>query len=293
MAVNIRPLHPLFMGEVMDFDIGQTLSLAEVAAIEAGMDRHAVLIFPGQNIDGEQQLAFTANFGPLQEGANTSTPRENLRLAPIFADPSNLDKDGKPRDRLHPARLDKMGNRLWHTDASFKSRGAKYSALYGRVIPPQGGNTEFADMRAAYDALDKATKAEIEDLVCEHSLTYSRAQLGYAHNEDDLRRFPPVRHRLVRTHPVTGRKSLYLASHIGRIVGWPAPEALAFIRDLIEHATQPQFVYAHRWTPGDVVMWDNRQTMHRGRRYDDLAYSRDVRRTTVLGDDALADRLTA
>jgi len=292
MTVSIRALHPLFMGEVTGIDIAKPLSAAEVAAIEAGMDRHAVLIFHGQTITGDQQLAFTANFGPLQEGANTSTKRENLRLDPIFADPSNLDRDGRPRDRLHPARLDKMGNRLWHTDASFKARGAKYSALYGRVLPPAGGDTEFADMRAAYDALDAATKAEVEDLVCEHSLTYSRAQLGYTHVEaDDLRRFPPVRHRLVRVHPVTGRKSLYLASHIGGIVGWQRPEAMAFIRDLMEHATQPEFIYAHRWTVGDVVMWDNRQTMHRGRRYDDIAYPRDVRRTTVVGDDSPAESL--
>ena len=294
MTVSIRSLHPLFMGEVSGVDISQPLSADDVAAIEAGMNRHAVLVFHGQDITNEQQLAFTANFGPLQEGANTSTKRENLRLDPIFADPSNLGQDGRPRDRLHPARQDKMGNRLWHTDASFKPSGAKYSALYGRVIPPAGGNTEFADMRAAYDALDATAKAEVEDLVCEHALIYSRAQLGYTHVEkDDLKRFPPVRQRLVRTHPVTGRKSLYLAAHIGGIIGWPRPEAIAFIRDLTEHATQPEFVYAHQWTAGDVVMWDNRQTMHRGRRYDDLKYPRDVRRTTVLGDGPTAEQVAA
>jgi alpha-ketoglutarate-dependent 2,4-dichlorophenoxyacetate dioxygenase len=291
MTVSIRPLHPLFVGEVSGIDLGQPLSPADVAAIEAGMDRHAVLIFHGQTLTNEQQLAFSRNFGELQEGANTSTKRENLRLDPIFADPSNLGQDGRPRDRLHPARQDKMGNRLWHTDASFKVRGAKYSILYGRVIPPTGGDTEFADMRAAYDALDAATKAEVEDLICEHSISFSRAQLGFMHNDDDLKRLPPVRQRLVRVHPVTGRRSLYLASHIGGIVGWPRPEAMAFIRDLIEHATQRPFVYTHRWTAGDVLMWDNRQTMHRGRRYDDVTYPRDVRRTTLLGDGPTAEQV--
>jgi alpha-ketoglutarate-dependent 2,4-dichlorophenoxyacetate dioxygenase len=161
---------------------------------------------------------------------------------------------------------------------------AKYSILSGRVVATSGGNTEFADMRAAYDALDDHTRAEVEDLVCEHSLIYSRGALGFDElTAEEKAMFAPVRQRLVRTHPKTGRKSLYLSSHAGSIVGWPVPEARAFLRDLNEHATQPRFVYVHRWQPFDLVMWDNRQTMHRVRRFD-AAQVRDMRRTTVAGD---------
>ncbi len=178
-----------------------------------------------------------------------------------------------------------LGNRLWHSDATFRIVPARYSLLSGRIVTRDGGNTEFADMRAAYDALDDATKAEIEDLVCEHSLIYSRAQLGFSNFTDEERHsMKPVLHRLVRTHPVTGRKSLLLSAHIGAIVGWPRPEAMAFIRDLMEHATQPQFVYVHRWTKNDFVIWDNRTTMHRVRRFDDLNIVRDMRRTTTMSE---------
>ena len=162
---------------------------------------------------------------------------------------------------------------------------AKYSLLSGRIVVDTGGHTEFADMRAAYDALDDATKAEIEDLVCEHSLMFSRGALGFTELTEEEREamFRPVRQRLVRTHPVTGRKSLFLSAHIGTIVGWPVPEARAFLRDLMEHATQPQFVYSHKWRQWDLVMWDNRQTMHRVTRFDETQV-RDMRRTTVAGD---------
>jgi alpha-ketoglutarate-dependent 2,4-dichlorophenoxyacetate dioxygenase len=181
-------------------------------------------------------------------------------------------------------RLFSIGNRLWHSDSSFKAVPAKYSLLHARSIPSKGGNTEFADMRAAWDVLDDETKAVCEPLVCEHSQIYSRQQIGFFDLSDDEReRFAPVRQVLVRTHPVTGRKSLYLASHAGAIVGWPIPEARAFLRDLIEHATQRQFVYSHKWAVGDLVMWDNRQTMHRGRPFP-AEEARDVRRTTIAGD---------
>jgi alpha-ketoglutarate-dependent 2,4-dichlorophenoxyacetate dioxygenase len=193
-------------------------------------------------------------------------------------------------------RLNGLGNRLWHSDASFRAVPAKYSLLSARVVPGAGGNTEFADMRAAYDALDEATKAEVEDLVTEHSNAYSRELIGFPkqdygdQNQDKLR---PVRQRLVRTHPVTGRKSLYLSAHIGTIVGWPVPEARAFIRDLTEHATQRQFVHIHVWKPWDLVIWDNRTTMHRARRYDDLHDIRDLRRSTVRGDAMTAPQQQA
>ena len=197
---------------------------------------------------------------------------------------SNLDKHNNVYARDDRRRLFAIGNRLWHSDSSFKVIPAKYSLLHARSIPSKGGNTEFADMRAAYDALDADTRAEIEGLICEHSQIFSRQQLGFTDFTDEEReRFKPVRQRLVRTHPATGRKSLYLASHAGGILGWPVPEARAFLRDLVEHATQRQFVYAHKWTVGDLVMWDNRRTMHRARPFP-AHEPRDMRRTTLMGD---------
>jgi alpha-ketoglutarate-dependent 2,4-dichlorophenoxyacetate dioxygenase len=262
-----------------------------VAAVEAGMDKHAVLVLPGQDLSDEQQLVFTRNFGPLEEGANSTVRTSELRLDPAFADVSNLDKEGRTLARDSKRRMAALGNRLWHSDASFRVVPAKYSILSGRIVVPTGGNTEFADMRAAYDALDAATKAEVEELVCEHSLIHSRGQLGFSDFLPDERvAMKPVRHRLVRAHPVTGRKSLFLSSHIGDIVGWPRPEAMAFIRDLMEHATQPEFVYSHKWTPHDVVIWDNRTTMHRVRRYDDINLVRDLRRTTTRSDGPTAEQ---
>ena len=249
------------------------------------MDKYAVLVFPDQNITDEQQMAFTRNFGAIEDarGGNVTKPQDK-RLATGMNDVSNLGKDGKPLARDSRQRLFNIGNMLWHSDSSFRAIPAKYSLLSARVVNPKGGNTEFADMRAAYDALDDETKAEIEDLVCEHSLMYSRGSLGFLdYTEEEKVMFKPVRQRLVRTHPVTGRKSLYLSSHAGAILGMPMPEARILLRDLNEHATQPRFVYVHKWRLHDLVMWDNRQTMHRVRRYDE-SQPRDMRRTTVAGD---------
>jgi alpha-ketoglutarate-dependent 2,4-dichlorophenoxyacetate dioxygenase len=281
-------------GRLTGIDARKPLAPAEVARIEAAMDRHAVIVLPGQEIDDEQQLAFSRHFGPLVDGANSGARDAELRLPTVFADVSNLDGEGRIAARDNKRRIAALANRLWHTDASFRAVPARYSILSGRVVPAEGPNTEFADMRAAYDALDTRTKAEVEDLVCEHSLVFSRGQLGFTEFLPDERvAMEPVRHRLVRTHPVTGRKSLFLASHIGGIVGWPRPEAMAFIRDLIEQATREEFVYVHRWTPHDLVIWDNRTTMHRVRRFDDLAVVRDVRRTTTRSDGPTAAPETA
>jgi len=289
MPIEIKPLTPCIGARLTGIDVRRLLTSDEVRAIDAAMDRHAVLVLPDQDITDEQQLAFTRNFGELEEGANSTVRNSELRLAPAFADVSNLDRDGSKLARDHKRRMSSLGNRLWHSDASFRAVPAQYSILSGRIVPERGPNTEFADMRAAYDALDARTKAEIEDLVCEHSLIYSRGQLGFTEFLPDERvAMRPVRQRLVRTHPNTHAKSLFLGSHIGAIVGWPRPEAMAFIRDLMEHATQPEFVYVHKWTQGDLVMWDNRTTMHRVRRFDDLNVVRDVRRTTVRGDGPTA-----
>jgi alpha-ketoglutarate-dependent 2,4-dichlorophenoxyacetate dioxygenase len=231
-------------------------------------------------------VAFSRNFGEIELAVNSNITRpEERRLSVELADISNLDRDNRIFERDDRRRMFNLGNQLWHSDSSFRAVPAKYSLLSARTIPETGGNTEFADMRAAYDALDDATKAEVEDLVCEHSLIYSRGLLGFADfAADEKAAFAPVRQRLVRTHPVTGRKSLFLASHAGTIVGWPMPEARAFLRDLNEHATQRQFVYAHQWRQHDLVMWDNRQTMHRARRYRETEEVRDMRRTTIAGD---------
>jgi len=294
MSVSIRQIHPVFVGEVSGIDIGRPLAADEVAAVEAGMDRHAVLVFRDQTITDEQQMAFSRNFGPLEDArGGTIVKSEDKRLQVGMNDVSNLGKDGRPLDRLSRERAFNLGNMLWHSDSSFRAVPAKYSLLSARVVNPVGGNTEFADMRAAYDALDGPTKALIEDLVCEHSLMYSRGSLGMTDfSAEERAMFRPVRQRLVRTHPVSGRKSLYLSSHAGAIVGMPVAEARILLRDLTEHATQPAFVYVHRWRPWDLVMWDNRQMMHRARRYDE-SQPRDMRRTTVAGDAPTAAQVPA
>ncbi len=285
MTIAIRQIHPVFVGEVSGVDLAKPLTADEIAAIETGMDRYAVLVFHDQKITDEQQMAFSLNFGPLEDarGGNITKP-EDRRLQVGMNDVSNLGKDGRPMERDSRQRAFNLGNMLWHSDSSFRPIPAKYSILSARVVNPIGGNTEYADMRAAWDALDSATKAEIEDLVCEHSLMYSRGSLGMLdYSDEEKAMFKPVRQRLVRTHPVTKRRSLYLSSHAGAILGMPVAEARILLRDLNEHATQPRFVYAHTWRPGDIVMWDNRQVMHRVRRYDDTQ-PRDMRRTTVAGD---------
>ncbi|MBV8777036.1 MAG: TauD/TfdA family dioxygenase [Alphaproteobacteria bacterium] len=293
MAVSFRQLAPTFAAEVNGVDCTKPPAPDEVAAIEEGMDRYAVLIFRDQKLDDARQIAFTRHFGELE---SYTTPghirrRDEQRLGPGIADFSNLDKDGGIMPADDRVWFFKLGDRLWHSDSSFRPVPAKYSLLSGRVIPSCGGNTEFADMRTAYDALDERTKAEIEPLVCLHSLIYSRAAIGFTElTEAERAAFRPVRQRLVRTHPVTGRKSLFLSAHAGAIEGWTVPEAQMFLRDLTEHATQPGFVYSHRWRIGDLVMWDNRQTMHRARRFDDRAEVRDVRRTTLAGDVATIEQ---
>jgi alpha-ketoglutarate-dependent 2,4-dichlorophenoxyacetate dioxygenase len=294
MTVSIRQIHPVFVGEVSGVDLREPLARDEVAAIEAGMDRYAVLVFHDQNISDEQQIAFTRNFGQIEDstGGNVTKPHEK-RLNPLMNDVSNLGQDNRPLARDDRRRLFNLGNQLWHSDSSFRRIPAKYSLLSGRVVVARGGNTEFADMRAAWDALDDETKEMAEDLVCEHSLIYSRGLLGFTElSAEEQAMFAPVHQRLVRTHPVSGRRSLYLASHAGTIVGWPMPEARAFLRDLNEHATQPQFVCVHKWRQYDLVMWDNRQTMHRVRRFDEREI-RDMRRTTVAGDAPTVEQMQA
>jgi alpha-ketoglutarate-dependent 2,4-dichlorophenoxyacetate dioxygenase len=286
MDLSIKAIDPIsrpfFAGEVSGIDLTRPLSREQADAIDAGMDRYGVLVFHDQHFTDDTQLAFSRNFGELETASGELTFGQKRRVASdLVNDISNLDNDNRIRGVDDRKRLFGLGNRLWHSDSSFKEVPAKFSLLSARFIPSAGGNTEFADMRAAYDALDDETKSECEGLVCEHSQLYSRALLGFTDfTEQERQRFKPVLQRLVRTRPSTGRKSLYLASHAGAITGWPVPEARAFLRDLIEHATQRAFVYAHQWKQWDLVMWDNRATMHRARPFP-KDQVRDMHRTTV------------
>jgi alpha-ketoglutarate-dependent 2,4-dichlorophenoxyacetate dioxygenase len=275
------PARPCFVGKVTGIDLRRPADREAIAAIEAGMDRFAVLVFRHQPLDDDRQIAFSRNFGPLEQATGDIQAVDQRRLSMEVNDISNLDRDNQVLARDDRRRLFSLGNRLWHSDSSFKPTPAKYSLLSARVVPSAGGDTEFADMRAAYEALDDEMKALVANLVCEHSQIHSRGILGFTDFTDEERRkWVPVPQRLARRHPVTGRKSLFLSAHAGAIVGWPVPEARALLRDLTEHATQRDFVHAHRWRQFDLVIWDNRVVMHRGRRYDATAV-RDLHRTTI------------
>ncbi|HZS85184.1 MAG TPA: TauD/TfdA family dioxygenase [Stellaceae bacterium] len=284
MTLSIRPADPArpdFVGVVAGIDLRHSVAPEWVAAIEAGMDRYAVLVFRDQPIDDEQQLAFSRHFGPLEQATGDIAQGSERRLRSDINDISNLDQRGAVLARDDRRRLFSLGNMLWHSDSSFKATPAKYSLLSARIVPRSGGDTEFADMRAAYDALDEEMRSLVAGLVCEHSQIYSRGILGFTDfTEEERQKWAPVPQRLVRRHPVTGRRSLFLSAHAGAIRGWPVPEARALLRDLTEHATQRVFVHAHSWRQFDLVMWDNRVVMHRGRRYD-AKEVRDMHRTTI------------
>lgn len=295
MALTINQIHPVFVGEVSGVDLTKPLSRDEAVAIEEGMNRYGVLVFRDQNITDEQQVAFTKNFGDLEVKEKPGNIRKaaESRLGAGISDLSNLTKDGQIISADDRQWFFKLGDRLWHSDSSYAVIPAKFSALSARAVPSWGGNTDFADMRAAYDALDDRTKAEAEDLICEHSLIYSRAAVGFTDlTPEEIASFKPVRQRLVRTHQVTGRKSLFLSSHAGAIVGWTIPEARSYLRELTEHATQREFVYSHQWRQYDLVMWDNRTTMHRAKRFDRNEV-RDMRRTTLGGDSPTVEQAEA
>ena len=293
MTISVQRMDPAFAGKVTGVECSRPLSAEDVAAIETGMDRHAVLVFRDQPLTDQEQIDFTRQFGELEGYQTAGHIRKNddSRLGSGIADFSNLDKAGNIMSDQDRVWFFKLGDRLWHSDSSFRPIPAGYSLLSGRIIPSWGANTDFADMRAAYDALDDRTKAEVEDLVCEHSLMFSREAIGFTElTQEERAAFRPVRQRLVRTHPVTGRKSLFLSSHAGTILGWTVPEARMFLRDLTEFATRDRFVYSHDWRVGDLVIWDNRTTMHRARRFDRNEV-RDVRRTTLGGDVATIEQV--
>ena len=279
MAIKLIPLHPTLGAELRGVDLSRPVMPEVFAEIDAAFNRHGILVFPGQLVTDEEQLAFSRLFGPLEVNPNYAGAK--MRLRPDMADISNLDAEGPVLARDDRCNLFNIGNQLWHTDSSFKRTPAKCSLLSAREIPASGGETEFADLREAWDALPDAKKREIEGLAVEHSIFRSRSQIGFANFNDEIfKELPPVPQALVRHHPASGRTSLYLASHASHIVGWPVEQGRALIEELIAFATEPQFVYQHRWTVGDLVIWDNRCTMHRGRPYDNTQ-RRVLHRTTV------------
>jgi alpha-ketoglutarate-dependent 2,4-dichlorophenoxyacetate dioxygenase len=279
MAIQVLPLHPTLGAEVRGVDLTRALTPEIFAEIEAAFNLHGILVFPEQRVTDEQQLAFSQRFGPLEVNPNYAGAK--MRLRPDIADISNLDAEGRVLARDDRRNLFNLGNQLWHTDSSFKRIPAKCSLLSARELPSSGGETEFADLRAAWDALPEARKRLLDGLVVEHSIFRSRSQIGFADFNDEIfKQLPPVPQALVRHHPASGRTSLYLASHASHIIGWPVEEGRALIEAMIAFSTQPQFVYQHRWTVGDLVVWDNRCTMHCGRSYDDTQ-RRVLHRTTV------------
>jgi alpha-ketoglutarate-dependent 2,4-dichlorophenoxyacetate dioxygenase len=288
-ALSFRELHPNFAAEASAIDLRKATDRATIDQIRAEMDAHGVLVFRNQPFTDEEQLAFAKRFdGILHEKTGAAVLKKNRFGNEALTDISNLDESGELLKAGDRRRMYALGNRLWHTDASFQDPPGRYSMLSAKVIPPVAADTEFADMRAAYDALDAETKEKIEGLRAHHSIAYSRATLGFEFSAEEQALLAGAVQPLVRTNPRTQRRSLYLASHASRIIGWPVPEGRLLLRDLIEHATQPRFVYRHVWRVGDLVIWDNLATMHRGRPFDDATHRRELRRVTTLDVDAPA-----
>jgi alpha-ketoglutarate-dependent 2,4-dichlorophenoxyacetate dioxygenase len=309
MAIAFRALQRHFGAQVHGFDMRQPIDATTARDFEQAIDRYGILVFPAQRVDDAQQLAFTANFGPPDMGRKKAVkhaPRESAtgldpagrstrgsadsRIPEEMIDLSNLDENGYVIDPNHRRVLSLLGTRLWHTDSSYQRPAAKYSMLRAVTVPPWGGETEFADCRAAYDALPEALRVEAEDRFAEHWVHHSRSTLGWEPTEEEITgAMPPVRWPLVRVHPGSGRKALYIGAHARRVIGMALPAGRILLRDLLEHATAGEFVYRHAWQPGDLVLWDNRSVLHRGCRYD-LSQVRNMRRTTVLDSASVFER---
>lgn len=286
MPLKIKPVTRDFTAIASGIDLREPIDADIAARIDAAMDQYAVLVWRDQPLDDDQHMAFTKWFGPLDMGLLGITKKPNRFKHHGFVDIANVGIDGELMARDHGSVTSSIANQFWHTDSSFMPTVARYSLLSARVIPENGGDTEFADLRAAYDALPDDLRDIVADLVGEHHALYSRTLLGNTYSEAQMAQMPPARWPLVRSHPVTGRKILFTPIHISRILGMSVPESRMLVNELIEHATQPQFVYRHNWRAGDLVMWDNRCTLHRGRRFD-LTKRRDLRRTTTMQDDTV------
>ena len=280
-TLTLSPLHPVFVAEVQGLDLRQPIDANLAAEIEAALDEFAILVFRDQVLDESKQMAFTRALGPVDMGLLKVLQRRSRFKEAGMIDISNVDLESQILTRDDPRLITMLANQLWHSDSSFKQPSAKYSLLLACILPEQGGETEFADMRAAYATLPDEVKAEIEGLVAEHSAFHSRIQLGdQQYTPEDLAKYPTVAWPIVRTHPGSQRKTLFIGAHATHIVGWPVPEGRLLLAELLEHATQRRFVYRHTWRPGDLVIWDNRAVLHRGRRYD-LSRRRELRRSTV------------
>lgn len=281
MTITTTQLHPTFAARIDGLDLRGPLDAETFADVQAAIDTFGVLVFPGERLSDEQQVTFATLFGPLDARNGIIQTGIKQRISDRLVDISNIDEKGEVLERNNRRRMANLGNQLWHTDASFKATTARYSLLHAHSVVSEGGETQYADMCAAYDALPQKMKDKIEDLDAEHSVIASRASMGFTDFSDEERAaLPPQVRPLVRTLS-TGRRSLYLASHASHIVGWPVPEGRMLLRDLMEHATQREFVYTHEWQVGDTVMWDNRCTMHRARPFDE-GEVRDMRRATVM-----------
>ena len=281
MGLSVRRLHPHFAAEITGVYL-RDLDDPTFAQLRAAFEEHSVLVFHDQHLTDEEQIAFTRRFGALEE--TTRSIAQNARVAPQIADLSNVDADGNTLPADDRRMLYHQGNQLWHSDSSFKPVPAMASLLSAREVPSAGGETEYASLRAAWDALPRTLQSRLDGMVAVHSFAYSRGQIapGLLLPEQETA-LPPVKQQLVRVNDVTGRKAVYLGSHASHIVGLPVDEGRRLLRDLLAHATQPQFVFQHRWRVGDCVMWDNRAVLHRGRPWD-TRRRRVMHRTTVAGD---------
>jgi alpha-ketoglutarate-dependent 2,4-dichlorophenoxyacetate dioxygenase len=295
MAFSLSTLHPLFAAQVSGVDPSRPIDPSDWAAIQDALGQYGILVFKGPTLTPEEQVAFASHFGPLESQNGVLTTGRSARVTPRLVDISNLDENNDVLNQADRRRMFALGNQLWHTDSSFKRTPAAYSLLHAHSVTPEGGETQFVDMRVAWETLPQKLQARIEDLWAEHSIFCSRAKLGFTTFTDAERAAtPPVHRAVVRVHPGSGRKTLYLASHASHIIGWPVPDGRMLIRELIEHATQPRFIYTHRWSVGDLVIWDNRCTMHRGRPYDEANHRRDMRRATIQDlDPAVQDLATS
>jgi alpha-ketoglutarate-dependent 2,4-dichlorophenoxyacetate dioxygenase len=292
MTISIDRLHPLFAARVNGVDLFRPIDPVDFETILAAVNTYGVLVFQGPKLTPEEQVAFAAVFGPLEPQNGVLKTGREARVTPKLVDISNLDENNAVLNQADRRRMFALGNQLWHTDSSFKQTPASYSLLHAHSVTPEGGETQFVDMRAAWDTLPPKLQAKVEKLWAEHSIFCSRAKLGFTDFTDAERAAtPPVHRPVVQVHPGSGRKTLYLASHASHILGWNVPDGRMLIHELIEHATQPQFVYTHRWVEGDLVIWDNRCTMHRGRPYDEANHRRDLRRATIQDPAALKGAL--
>ncbi len=284
MSITVTPIHETFAARVEGADLTKPIDDATADALRDAIDTHGVLVFPGEKLSEDQQVEFATLFGPLDARNGIIQTGVKKRISERLVDISNIDEKGQLLDRQNRRRMGSLGNQLWHTDASFKATTAKYSLLHAHTVVSEGGETQYADMCAAYETLPQKMKDKIADLEAEHSVIASRASMGFTDFSDEERAaLPPQVRPLVRVLP-SGRTSLYLASHASHIIGWPVPEGRMLLRDLMEHATQREFVYTHNWQVGDLVMWDNRRTMHRARPFDE-SEARDMRRATVMDPD--------